>query len=159
MAVCIPSVLANFVSDCADIACATELTANYFLSALVPPTSMSLPQVTFTEDLLGPDQRCGSVDLSSWLAAASTALASAASAPYAPEYAVGSAATSFSSSSATTTAAPKPTSTHVWRPIVLAVVCTVLLTFLATDSLLLVFVQRRRAALRAVCEESDHCPT
>ncbi|KPI90232.1 hypothetical protein ABL78_0614 [Leptomonas seymouri] len=156
MSVCTLPELANFVSDCADIVCASDLMANYFLSAMMSTMSGSLPRVAFSKELVGTHLPCGSVDLSSWLRSVPTALASDTAAQRANE--AWSVATALPLISASSIAAPEPTPSHMWRPIVLAALSTVLLVFLVADVFLLSFVQRKRMAMQAQRPEEDHCP-
>lgn len=156
MAICTPPPLADFVSDCADIVCASEVMVNYFLSAVSASarTATDSPHVAFSPALVGASGKCGSVDLSVWLPSPVVDSLSASIAPYARGVLA-----ELEAASATSTGSAKSTPNYVWRPIVLAVLCTVLLVFIIANTILLVCVQRKRLAMRAQCCTQDHEPS
>jgi hypothetical protein len=159
MAVCTFPQWSSFVSDCADIVCAAELTANYFLSAFA---SSQPSHVVFPPELVGPSEMCGSVNLSSWLHdAPSTTTQDDAAVITKPTVTSATAprAAIPSSSTASNTSVVKSSPTYVWRPITLGVLAFILFAFLVIDTLLFVLMLRRRRALRAQRSEQDNCPT
>ncbi|KAL7702279.1 hypothetical protein N2W54_005970 [Lotmaria passim] len=154
MSVCAFAPLASFVADCADVVCAEEWMVQYFLTAIAssPSSASSFSSASlrmqhggFQTALVGNHERCGAVDLALWLSAPSSSVALDAAAA--------------SVTTKTSAALSKAVSSHVWRPIALAVLCFVLLVFVVADTLLLLCVWRKRRAMRLHCSEQDNCPT
>ncbi|CAJ1036572.1 hypothetical protein Q4I30_007493 [Leishmania utingensis] len=77
MAICAAESFTDFVSDCADIACADRFLMRHFLSIIAPDTGKAdEPRPLFSQVFVTGDTTssltCGAVDLTPWISSAST---------------------------------------------------------------------------------------